>query len=80
MEKTYKITAVIENRIAVLNKITSAFLKRHVNIESLNTEKTTPEAITITIMAHVPQETMQRLAAQLGSMWDVISITCKEEK
>ena len=76
----YKITAVIENRVAVLNKITSAFLKRHVNIESLNTERTTPEAVTITVVAHAPHETVQRLTAQLGSMWDVISVTCKEEK
>ena len=36
MKREYIVVAFVNNQISVLNRITSAYLKRHINIESLN--------------------------------------------
>ena len=73
--KEFLMVASVNNQLAVLNKITSAFLKRHITIESLNVSESLIEGIsTVVVAARTDEETIRRLTACLESVYDVIHI------
>ena len=43
--KTYTISVYSENNVGLLNRISGIFLKRHINIESLNVSKSEIEDV-----------------------------------
>lgn len=71
--KEFLLVASVNNRVAVLNKVTAAFLKRHINIESLSVSESPVDGVSsMVISAHTTEETMRRLTAHLDSVYDVV--------
>ena len=64
----------INNHLTVLHKITAAFLKRHMEIRSLNvTESNMKGVSTVIIATCTEEEKIRRLIAYLNSVYDVIA-------
>ena len=69
----FLMVAAVGSEPAVLNKITSAFLKRHIAVESLNvSESPVSDINTVVVTARTDEETMRRLTVSLESVYDVV--------
>ncbi|MDP3452441.1 MAG: acetolactate synthase small subunit [Bacteroidales bacterium] len=72
MKKEYIVIAFVNNQISVLNRITSAYLKRHINIESLNVSESFIKGIsTVVISAVTTADETERIVNQLGNVIDI---------
>jgi len=72
-QKEFTITVFTENQTGLLLRVVAAFTKRHINIESLTTSKSSMEGIhRFTIVCHVTEETVIKLTAQLEKAIDVL--------
>ncbi|MEC7755817.1 MULTISPECIES: acetolactate synthase small subunit [Roseivirga] len=73
MRKDFTITVFTENHIGLLNRITSVFTRRHLNIESLNTsESQIPGIHRFTIVLNTTEEIVQKIVLQLEKQVEVI--------
>ena len=73
MEKEYTITVFTENETGLLSRVVSVFTRRHINIESLTTSKSSIEGIyRFTIVVMVTEEMVRKLVAQLEKQIDVL--------
>lgn len=73
MTKEYTITVFTENQTGLLARVVSVFTRRHINIESLTTSKSSLEGIhRFTIVVNVNQEMVEVLVAQLEKQVDVV--------
>ena len=74
MEKQwYTISVYSENQVGLLNRISGIFLKRHINIESLNVSKSEIEGISkFTIVVYTAEETTRRIVDQIEKQIDVV--------
>lgn len=71
----FLLLASVYNRISVLNKITSAFLKRHIEIDGLNVSESLVRGVsTVVVTARTDEESMRRLSTHLGSVYEVIHV------
>ncbi len=74
MKREYIVVAFVNNQISVLNRITSAYLKRQINIESLNVSESHIKGVsTIVISALTTVDTIERIVKELYNMIDVHS-------
>jgi len=73
MTTTYTISIYSENNVGLLNRISTIFLKRHINIESLTTS---PSEITdvfrFVIVVNVTETKVKKLVQQIEKQVDVI--------
>lgn len=77
--KEYLMVVTVENRPAVLNRITSPFLKRHINLESLNIQETEVKGLSKIAMKVITSHyIVERVALQLDSMYDVSQVCIYE--
>lgn len=75
MEREYIVVANVNNQISVLNRITSVYLKRHINIESLNVSESYIKGIsTVVISAITSTDVTQKIVNQLDNIIDVYSV------
>ncbi len=75
MNREYIVVAFVNNQISVLNRITSAYLKREINIESLNVSESFVKGIsTVVISAITSADTVERIVNQLGNVIDVLQV------
>lgn len=75
MEREYIVVANVNNQISVLNRITSVYLKRHINIESLNVSESYIKGIsTVVISAITSTDITQKIVNQLDNIIDVYSV------
>jgi acetolactate synthase I/III small subunit len=75
MENEYIVVAFVNNQISVLNRITSAYLKRHINIESLNVSESYIKGIsTVVISAITTADITERIVNQLGNVIDIHNV------
>ncbi len=73
--KEYIVVAFANNQISVLNRITSAYLKRHINIESLNvSESFIKDVSMVVISAKISPEIIERIVNQLANIIDIINV------
>ena len=73
MKQEYIVIAFTENQIGVLNRITSLYLRRKINIESLKVSESSIKGISMfVISAFSTAETMDLLVKQLRNIIDVI--------
>ncbi|MEO9513674.1 MAG: acetolactate synthase small subunit [Flavobacteriaceae bacterium] len=74
MEKQwYTISVYSENNIGLLNRISGIFLKRHINIESLNVSKSEIENVSkFTIVIFTPEEWARKIVDQIERQVEVI--------
>lgn len=74
MEKQwYTISVYSENNIGLLNRISGIFLKRHINIESLNVSKSEIENVSkFTIVIFASEEWARKIVGQIERQVEVI--------
>ncbi len=73
MKKEFTITVFTENQTGLLSRVVSVFTRRHINIESLTTSKSSiPGIHRFTIVVEVEEEMVRKLVAQLEKQVDVV--------
>lgn len=73
MTKEYTITVFTENLTGLLSRVVSVFTRRHINIESLTTSKSSLKGIhRFTIVVNVNLDMVEKLVAQLEKQIDVV--------
>ena len=73
MESNFTISIFTENSIGLLNRITSIFTRRHLNIVSLNTsESESPGIYRFTIVVHTTEEQVNKLVLQIERQVEVL--------
>ena len=75
MEQEYIITVFSENKVGLLNQITTVFPCRNVNIESLTTSESALAGIhKFTIVVRTDPEKIEKLARQVEKRIDVLKV------
>lgn len=74
MQKTaYTVSVYTENNIGLLNRVTSIFLKRHINIDSLTvSESEIPHVHRFTIVVKTTEEQIKKIVLQLEKQVEVV--------
>jgi len=74
MEKQwFTISVYAENNVGLLNRISGIFLKRHINIESLNVSKSEIENVSkFTIVVNITEDWTRRVVQQIEKQIEVI--------
>lgn len=72
-QKSYTISVYTENNIGLLNRVSSIFLKRHINIESLTTSQSEIENVNrFVIVAQMNAHQANKIVGQLEKQIEVI--------
>ncbi|MCB0581653.1 MAG: acetolactate synthase small subunit, partial [Phaeodactylibacter sp.] len=72
-KKYYTIIVFTENQAGLLSRVVSVFSRRHINVESLTTSRSSMPGIhRFTIVAHVDEIMVKKLVAQLEKQVDVL--------
>ena len=72
-KKWFTISVYSENNVGLLNRISGIFLKRHINIESLNVSKSEIEHVSkFTIVVFTTEAWVQKIVAQIEKQIEVI--------
>ncbi len=80
MKTEYIVVVFVNNQISVLNRITSTYLKRGLNIESLNVTESFVKGISTVIITSVTtKESVGRIVNLLENMIDVLYASCYEQ-
>lgn len=80
MKKTYTLTVFTENVTGLLQRVVTVFTRRHINIRSLTTSKSSMEGVhRFTIVVHVTRDMVEKLRAQLDKQVDVMKAFFYEE-
>ncbi len=73
MEKEYIITIFSENKVGLLNQVTTIFTCRNINIESVTASESAISGIhRYTIVVHTDQEKIEKVVKQIEKKVDVI--------
>ena len=73
MQNKYTITVFTENITGIMSRVVSVFTRRHVNIESLTTSKSSMKGIhRFTIVVNISKEMVIKLVAQLDKQIEVL--------
>ena len=71
--KWFTISVYSENHVGLLNRISGIFLKRHINIESLNVSKSEIEEVSkFTIVVYTTETWIRRIVTQIEKQIEVI--------
>jgi acetolactate synthase-1/3 small subunit len=71
--KEYTITVFTEHYTGVLQRVVTVFTRRHINIESLTTSKSSMEGIhRFTIVVNVTEDMVKKLIAELDKQVDIM--------
>ena len=69
----YTITVYSENNPGLLNRIATIFLKRHINVESLNVSRSEIDQVSrFTIVAYMTETAVKKLVGQIEKQIEVI--------
>jgi len=72
-KKAFTLSIYSENNIGLVNRISTIFLRRHVNIESFSTSESEIENVfRFVIVIHVTEEQVKKIVQQLEKQVDVI--------
>ena len=72
-QKSYTISIYTENNIGLLNRVSSIFSKRHINIESLTTSQSEIENVNrFVIVADMDEDQARKIVGQLEKQIEVI--------
>jgi acetolactate synthase-1/3 small subunit len=73
MERAYTISIFSENSVGLLNRITSIFTRRHVNIDSINSsESENPGIYRFTVVVHTTEEQIKKMVLQIEKQVEVL--------
>jgi len=74
MEKKFTITAFTEDHIGLINRITSVFARRHLNITSLTTSESEVQGVfRFTIVVHCTEDLIIKVVGQLKKQVEIIT-------
>ncbi len=80
MRKTFTISVFTENSIGLLNRITSIFTRRHLNIESLNTSESELAGVyRFTIVVRTTEDQIKKLVLQIEKQVEVLRAVFHED-
>ncbi len=80
-KKDYTISVFSENQAGVLNRITSVFVRRKINIESLRVSETSKPGISkFTITASIPEGAVDLLVHQIEKIIEVFKAEYRENR
>lgn len=69
----FTISVYSENNVGLLNRISGIFLKRHINIESLNVSKSEIDQVSkFTIVIHTTEDWVRNIVGQIEKQIEVI--------
>jgi acetolactate synthase-1/3 small subunit len=69
----FTISVYSENNVGLLNRISGIFLKRHINIESLNVSKSEIKNVSkFTIVVHITEDWTRKIVGQIEKQIEVI--------
>ncbi|MBV1888609.1 MAG: acetolactate synthase small subunit, partial [Urechidicola sp.] len=72
-EELYTISVYSENNLGLLNRISTIFLKRHINIESLTVSNTEIENVSrFIIVVNMTEENVKKIIGQIEKQIEVI--------
>lgn len=72
-EKIFTVSIYTENNVGLLNRVSSIFLKRHINIESLTTSRSEIEDVNrFVIVAKMSDKQVKKIVTQLEKQIEVI--------
>ncbi|WP_297794982.1 acetolactate synthase small subunit [uncultured Eudoraea sp.] len=72
-KKWFTISVYSENNVGLLNRISGIFLKRHINVESLNVSKSEIEHVSkFTIVVNTTEDWTRKIVAQIEKQIEVI--------
>ena len=72
-KKWFTISVYSENSVGLLNRISGIFLKRHINIESLNVSKSEIEHVSkFTIVVYTTEDWVRNIVGQVEKQIEVI--------
>ncbi|WP_297702480.1 acetolactate synthase small subunit [uncultured Eudoraea sp.] len=72
-KKWFTISVYSENNVGMLNRISGIFLKRHINIESLNVSKSEIEHVSkFTIVINTTEDWTRKIVAQIERQIEVL--------
>jgi len=72
-KETYTISVYSENNLGLLNRISTIFLKRHINIESLTVSNTEIKHVSrFIIVVNITKDQMNRIIGQIEKQIEVI--------
>lgn len=73
MKQEFTVTVYTENRVGILNQVTSVFTRRHINIESLTTSESAIEGIhKFTVVVYATKEEIDVLVRQIEKRIDIL--------
>lgn len=76
MEKQQILVALVENKMGVLNRISSLFRRRRFNIDSLNVGRTeNPDLSRMTIVVNADDTNVEQVIKQLYKIIDVVKVS-----
>ncbi|MBA6154982.1 acetolactate synthase small subunit [Tenacibaculum sp. S7007] len=71
--QTYTVSVYTENNVGLLNRISGIFLRRHINIESMNISKSEIKSVSrITLLVKVTEEQIKKIIGQIEKQVEVI--------
>lgn len=81
MNKEYILIAFTENQIGVLNRITTCYLRRKINIESLKVSESSIKGISMfVISAYTSQETIIKITKHISNFVEVLEVSYYDSK
>ena len=80
-QEIFTVSISTENNVGLLNRVTSIFLKRHINIESLTASESEIKDIhRFTVVVKTTEETIQKVVKQLEKQVEVVRAYYHREK
>ncbi|MGG8495417.1 acetolactate synthase small subunit [Tenacibaculum sp. TC6] len=72
-KQTFTISIYTENNVGLLNRISSIFQRRHINIESVNVSKSEIKSVSrFTLLVKLTEEQVQKIMGQIEKQVEVI--------
>ena len=72
-KQTYTVSVYTENNVGLLNRISGIFLRRHINIESMNISKSEIKSVSrFTLLVKVTEEQIKKIIGQVEKQVEVI--------
>ena len=75
MEKKYTISIYTENSVGLLNRVSTIFQRRHINIESITSSSSEIEHVSrFVIVVNLSEEAVKKLTGQIEKQIEVIKV------
>lgn len=74
-KQTFTISIYTENNVGLLNRISSIFQRRHINIESVNVSKSEIKSVSrFTLLVKLTEEQIKKIIGQIEKQVEVIKV------